>query len=113
MSSNITAPQTYYKTPGEVLNVQCDFTPLLRQGEVLTGTPSATVSGSDAVLTKSNVAITTTVTLILDKTVDPAKAITFTVSAGTNGVTYSVLVSCGTSTSETREYPVTIIVSTT
>ena len=113
MSSNITAPQTYYKTPGEVLGVQCDFTPLLREGEVLSGTPTATVSGSDLVLTKSNVAITTAITVILGVTVEAGKAITFTVSSGTNGVTYSILVHCATSAGETREYPVTIIVSST
>src|SRR5216684_1112178 len=110
---NITAPQTYYKTPAEVLDVQCDFTPLLREGEVLTGTPTATVSGSDSVLTESGVAITTAVSVILGATVDAGKAITFTASAGTNGVTYSILVSCGTSTSAKRQYPATIIVSTT
>jgi hypothetical protein len=108
MSTILTCSQVYQKTPTEVLGVQVDFRGLLREGELLTGTPAATGTG----ITTSSVAVNTTVDVINGQRVDIGKAINFTVSAGTAGNDYAILVSCTTSASQTRECYVTIQVRT-
>ena len=108
MSSALTCQQTYYKTPTEVRNVQVDMQGVLRQGEVLTGTPTITVTGPTA----SSPVVTSTLTLMNGQTVEAGKGITFTISGGTDGTTYAIKVSCGTSSSETVETYCTLIVAT-
>jgi hypothetical protein len=97
--TSVTAPQVYYKTPSEVLQVAVDFRGKLRQGEVLTGTPTLTVS----TLTAASPAVSTAALVILGESVEPGKAVTFTASGGTADADYSILVSCGTSQSQTRQ----------
>jgi hypothetical protein len=93
----ITAPQIYYKTASEVRGVAVDMRGVLRHGEILTGSPTVTVSGPTA----SSAAVTTAVQLINGESVEPGKAITFTISGGSDGSDYIILVSCATSASQT------------
>ena len=81
-----------------MLGVLVDFTGLLRQGEVLTGTPSLSVSGP----TVSSPAVTTAVHLANGQTVAPGKGVTFVYTGGSDGSDYLVLVSCATSASRLR-----------
>jgi hypothetical protein len=97
--TGITCPQIYYGTPTEVNGIQVDYRGVLRQGEVLTGTPTITISGP----TTSSPAVSTCPLLINEENVEPGKAITFTITGGTDGSDYAIKTSCGTSASRTRE----------
>lgn len=99
MATPLTATPVQYKTPTEVLGVSVDMRSKLRQGELLTGTPTITVTGPTA----SSPAVSTSPLLINGDTVEAGKAVTFTVSGGSANTTYSIHVSCGTSASQTVE----------
>jgi hypothetical protein len=99
MATAITCPQVYEKTPAEVRRIAVDMRGVLRQGEVCIGTPTITVSGPIA----SSAAVNTTIELINGEAVDAGKAITFTISAGTAAVDYTIQVTCATSGSQTVE----------
>jgi hypothetical protein len=95
--SLITAPQTYYKHPSEVRGAIVDMRGVLRQGEILTGTPTLSATG----ITTASPLVTTTVNVVNSESIEAGKCVTFTVSAGTDGTDYMILVSCGTSASQT------------
>jgi hypothetical protein len=98
MATGISCPQIYYVTPTEVNGIAVDMRGLLRQGEVLTGTPTITGSG----LTLSGEAVSSGPLVINGEAVEAAKAVVFTVTGGTDGTDYSIKVACGTSSSRTR-----------
>lgn len=98
-TTEITCPQIYFCTPTEVNGIAVDFRGVLRQGEVLTGTPSVAVTGPTA----SSPAVTTAMQLINGEAVEAGKAITFTITGGTDGTDYAIKTSCSTSASRTRE----------
>jgi hypothetical protein len=102
-ATDITCHQIYYVTPTEVNGVKVDMSLLVQEGEILTGTPTITVSG----MTASSPLVSTTQLLFGEPpnqyTVDAGKAVTFTLTGGTDGTDYSIKVSCGTSASRTRE----------
>ena|SRR5690349_16023084 len=106
--TNITCKQQYDKSPDEVLGVQIDFRGLLRQGEVLTGTPTLTATG----ITANSGAVSTGVLLINGEMVDAGKAVTCTISGGSDGTNYMILAKCGTSMSQTRECGIRVKVAT-
>jgi len=97
--TSITCPQTYEVTPTEVNGVTVDYRGVLREGEVCTGTPTITMAG----LTLSSPAVSTTPITINGQSVEAGKAITFTVTGGTDGTDYNIKTQCGTSASRTRE----------
>ena len=99
MPTGITCPQVYCKTPTEVRGVAVDMRGVLTQDEVLTGTPTITVSGPST----SAAVVTTTVQTINKASVDVGQAITFTISGGSDATDYSIKVSCSTSASQTVE----------
>lgn len=102
-ATEITCREAYYATPTEVNGVLVDYRGVLRHGEVLTGTPTITVSGP----TTSSPAVTTAVQLINGESVEAGKAISFTITGGTDGTDYAIKTACGTSASRTREVYVT------
>lgn len=105
--SALTCPQTYYKTASEVRGVAVDMRGVLRQGEVLTGSPTVSASG----ITVASGAVNTTTILVNHEPCLPGQAITFTVSAGTAGTSYAITVGCGTSQSQTVQTFVTVVVA--
>ena len=96
----ITCQQIYYVTPTEVNGVSVDCRGVLREGEVLTGTPTVTTASGPTI---SGPLVSTGPLVINGQSVDPAKAITFTFTGGTDGVDYAVKCRCGTSATRTRE----------
>ena len=96
--SGLTAGQTYRKGATEVVGVAVDFRGKLRQGEVITGTPTAAASGP----TIASVAANTAPIIVLGETCPAGTAVTFTVSGGTATTTYQILVTVTTSASQTR-----------
>lgn len=97
--NSITCGQWYYVGPGETNKVRVDMRALLRDGEVLTGSPTLAVTGPTA----SSGAVSTTMLLINGQSCNPGEAVTLTLSGGSDGVDYSVKVTCGTSQSQTRQ----------
>lgn len=95
--SLITAQQIYYKTPSEVRGIAVDMRGVLRDGEILTGTPSVSATG----LTFASPAVNTAAQVINGESVNAGKAVTVTVSSGTDGTDYIGVVSCSTSASQT------------
>lgn len=91
---SIEAPQEYDKAVSEVRNVAYDFTPLLDEGESLTGTPTVTITPSGP--TVSNAAVNVAALTILGETVAIGKAVQFRVSGGSSGVTYTFTISVAT-----------------
>ena len=90
----ITAREVGRKSPGDTAAIAMDFTPLLRSGELLTGTPTVTeVDGSD--LTIANVGKNTAQITVNGSTVAIGAAVQCTVAGGSAGK-YRVRVSCGT-----------------
>lgn len=106
--TDITCKHVYDKTPDEVIGVQIDFRGLLRQGEVLSGTPTLTASG----ITTASPAVSTTDLLINGEMVPAGKAVTAAVSAGSAGTNYMILAKCGTSAGQTRECGIRVKVAT-
>lgn len=97
--TGITAPQVYAIGPDEVTGIAVDFRGVLRQTEMLTGTPTVTVTGP----TTSSPAVSTTELVINGESVPAGKAVLFTVTGGTDGTDYSIKVLCSTSASRTRQ----------
>lgn len=90
-----TAPQIQCKTASESRNVAVSFQGKLDSGELLTGTPTVTeVTTSD--LTLSSKAVSTTALTIDGVSNAVGEAVTFNVSGGTAGETYTIFISAGT-----------------
>ena len=100
MSTTVTArPSVHYKHPSAVRNIAVSFAEELDEGEVITGTPTVSVSPSGPTL--SAAAATTTVRKINGVTVEAGRAVTFTASGGSDGVDYVITVTAATSGSQT------------
>lgn len=98
-ATEITAGQVWYAHPDETNGVLVDGRGVLRQGEVFTGSPTVSTSSGPTI---SSASITSTMQLINGKAVEPGKAISFSFAGGSDGSTYMVKISCGTSASRTR-----------
>lgn len=88
------------KQPGEDLIFYFDFDKLMNASETLTGTP--TVTGSPSGLTIGSPTVISANATVLGKTVLANRAVQVRISAGTDGNSYTVQCSCGTSASNTR-----------
>lgn len=108
--SNLAARQKFTKTPGEVRNVRLGLKDLLDSGELLTGTPTITVSPSG--LTTASPLVNVGTITIDDVSYSAGQAITFTISGGTAGTVYELLVSCDTDASQTLQRYVYVAVET-
>lgn len=84
------AQQIHTKKAGETLVGAVNFSPRLIDGDLLTGTPTATVSPSGP--TVNNAQRNTTALTMLRETVAVNKAVLFTIAGGTAGTTYVVTV---------------------
>ena len=101
-----TCPQIYSKFASEVLNCAIDFSGRLEKDssgallELLTGTPTVTLSSS--VIDVSSIGVSTGAMVVLGSTVSAAAAVKFSVSAGTAGESYLFTVTAGTNSSPTQ-----------
>jgi len=107
--SLIGAKEIRRKTVSEVRNVSVSFVDVLDSGELLTGTPTITATmATGSTVTIANAVVSTAVLTINGATVSAGKAIQFTISTGSSGVTYTVNIQCGTDASQTLEAEVVI-----
>lgn len=97
--SNITAGTTYSKLASEVCGVAVSFVGKLRQGEVITGTPTVTAASGP---TFSTPVVNTGPIQILGETCPAGTAVTFTITGGTAAVDYLMTVTVTTSSGQTR-----------
>ncbi len=103
--SDATCLEVRTKKPAEVRNVLLAFDQMLDSDETISSVTSVTVTGP----TISNAAVTTTVKAMRDNEgniihyVPAGKAITFTVSGGTDLTDYSIVAKIATSGSQTIE----------
>lgn len=79
---------------GETRNGKVSFTDILDTGEVLTGTPTVTVSPSGPTI--SNAAVNTSAVTVDGESVAIGHAVTFKVTGGTAGTTYTLTVTAST-----------------
>ncbi len=93
----ITAPQVQQKAASEVRNVAVSFAGKLDDGELLTGTPTVTVSPTGPTIASESVSAEALT--INGESVAAGAAVQFRVSGGTAGVTYTITVSCATDAS--------------
>ena len=94
----ITTKEVGRKSPGDTAAVAMDFTPLLRSGELLTGTPTvAEVTTTD--LTIANVGLNSSTIEVNGASVAANGAVQCTVAGGTAATKYTVRITCGTDTS--------------
>lgn len=92
-----TVPHLRTKTVAEVRNGSVSFVGKLDAGELLTGTPTVTVSPSGPTI--SNQAVNTAQLTIDNQTVAIGQAVQFSISGGTAGTSYVISVRCGTTAS--------------
>ncbi len=89
------APQRHTKTESEERNIALDIRGKLDAGEVLTGSPSVEeVTTTD--LTLSNKALNTTIITVNGLQVPISQAVQFKCVGGVAGTTYTIRVSCAT-----------------
>jgi hypothetical protein len=98
MSLENTAQPTLYKTPAAKRNVTVSFVNELEDGDLLTGTPTITVSPSGPTLSAAIVNTASKHIEIPDKEhwAKPGQAVQFSVAGGTAAVTYTISVQCNT-----------------
>ena len=82
------------QSPNETLNHGIDFSGRLETAELLTGTPTVTISPSGPTL--SNKQVNSTTKTINGVSLVAGKAVLFTVTGLTLGVDYTITASCGT-----------------
>ena len=116
--TSIAAQPELTKTPGEVLPILSSFFKDLTYGDMLTGTPTVSVSPAGPTLSAASLnTIKKRVELpdgSVDHWVNPSQAVEFTMSAGTNGVTYTVKVTVNSVGGRVfHERPITVVVSNT
>ena len=111
--SEVTIPQQYTKEAGETRNFLVSFQDLLDKdsstNEVLSSVTSVTVAPSGPTI--GTPAVTTTARKVNGVNVEAAKAITFTVAAGTNGTTYTLTLTVVTSGGQTVVRKITLPVA--
>lgn len=98
MSDN-TAPQRTAKVAGEVRGAAVSFHGKLDQGELLTGTPTA--SASPGTLTCSSERVSDSALTINGRQVAAGKAVQLTLSGGVAAVEYTVTVTAQTTLGQT------------
>lgn len=94
------ALQKRVKTAGETRNVAVSFDDELDVDEQLTGTP--TIVDVGGVLTLDNKVVSTAELEINDKTVAIGRAVQFSVEGGVAGTTYTVRITCTTTSTPTQ-----------
>jgi len=107
-----TAPQVRSVYPGEVRNVAIDFTFQLDAGETLSGTPTVSALSGYGV-TFSGQQINASAITINGTVVAIGNAVQFTADAtsAASGATIRLLITCGTSASQTLKGIVTMVVA--
>jgi len=99
----ITFAQFYHLSPSDVEIISVDYTDVLSSTEELTGTPSVTaIAPNSTHLTFSNIALSSTVTVILGREVATAKAMSFKVIGQQLTYSYRARVSVTTTSSPAR-----------
>jgi len=93
------APQTYTKHPSEVRAATMSFRHKLSIGDELSGTPTVTVSPSGPTI--SGVAIASAAVQGEYINADAKEAVQFTISGGSDGTSYRLVVQCDTVGGET------------
>lgn len=96
-----TAAELRIKSASEVVAGKVSFVGKLEGTELLSGTPTVAEQGTSD-LTLASPAVSTAALTISGATVAIGNAVTFTISGGTAGTTYTILVQCGTDASNTR-----------
>lgn len=108
---SVKAVQVRKKTPGEVKTAGTSFLGKLSAGELLTGTPTATISPNDGELVVDTLA-RNTVVLTLRKGSEPSQeddvcaanqAVTWRVSGGRPGQLYEITIRCAGTVSDAHE----------
>lgn len=100
-----TAAEVRRKAESETLSVAVDFSPILRYGETITGTPTVAeiVEGGGAGdLTISNVQKNAAAMTINDNSVAIGKAVAFDVAGGDADTTYALRITASTTLNATR-----------
>lgn len=101
MSASIIAPQIIEKAVSTLYVAAVDFTPMLRPGEILTGSPTATEMGGTTDLTIGIPARNTSPTVIEGAEVPISQAVTFTVAGGVANRSYQIAVQATTTSGQT------------
>ena len=83
------------KSPGDTAAVAMDFTPLLRSGELLTGTPTVVEPGGTSHLTISDVGLISS-TVSLNGSEVPANGAVQALIAGGSAGKYTIKITAGT-----------------
>jgi hypothetical protein len=109
MSSILTCPHPRYKTPSAVKNMAVDMSGHLDDGEILTGTPTVSVSPSGPTL--GSCTINSGPQMVNGQKCPAGTVVKFTASGGTAGVDYAILVSSSTSGSQTVQGYITLKVA--
>lgn len=107
--SELSCPKVRRKAPTAVRNIAVNFTDWLDQGEVITGTPTVSVSPSGVTLSAASV--NTGRRVVDNRACQPGTVVTFTASSGSAGTTYTITVTASTSGSQTLVGYVTLIVA--
>lgn len=110
MPSGLSTRQRFVKTPSEVRNVRVGFKDMLDTGELLTGTP--TLSVSPAGLTTASPAVNGTTLTLDDESYVAGQAVTFVISSGTAGVVYEISITVSTDATQTFQRYVYVSVET-
>jgi hypothetical protein len=110
MASPLVARQRFVKTPSEVRTVRVGFKDLLESGELLTGTPTLSVSPSG--LTTASAAVNVATLTINGVSYVAGQAVTFTASSGTADTLYEVSITVSTDASQTFQRYIYIAVET-
>jgi len=92
--SDLNAKQVYEMGSGETRLVSVDYRGKLDTGELLTGTPTVTISPSGPTI--SNEAVNTAALTIAGETVAIGQAVQFKITGVTAGTTYTITTKCGT-----------------
>ena len=98
-------PQTRYIAPGRNRNVAIDFNPQLRSGEVLSGTPTVTVSPSGPTIANAQ---KNSASIVIDgRTCAANTAVLFTIDDCTVDTDYTVTANCSNNASVADELQAT------
>lgn len=93
--------QTRSKSASEVRTCAMRMQPEMATSETITGTP--TIASSPSGLTFGSITVTAAAMRIDGVLTPTGQGVTFTVSGGTSGQTYTITVSCATSAGQTIE----------
>ena len=94
----ITVKEVGRKSPGDTAAVAMDFTPLLRSGELLTGTPTVVETGGTSHLTISDVGLNSSTVSINGSDVPANGAVQALIAGGSAGKYTFKITACTDST---------------